>query len=123
MQKRLKQVLLYTAIALCAGLAYAWLVSKIGFGIPCIFHTVTGLDCPSCGVSRMCIALLQLRFADAFGYNPAMFCLLPLFLSVGIGWIIGYVRHGRTELQRWMYAAVIFMICVLILFGIARNLV
>lgn len=123
MQKRLKRVLLYTAIALCAGLGYAWLVSKIGVGVPCLYKTVTGLDCPSCGISRMCMALLQLRFADAFRYNPAIFCLLPLFAAVAIGWIVRYVRHGSVKLQRWMNISIIFMICALILFGIARNLV
>ncbi len=123
MQKRLKRVLLYTAIGLAVGLAYAWLISKIGFGIPCLFKTFTGLDCPSCGISRMCLALLQLRFADAFRYNPAIFCLLPLFSVLGIGWIVRYVRDGSVKLQRWMNGMVCFMICVLILFGFARNLV
>ena len=114
---------MYTAIALGAGLLYAWLISRIGFGIPCMFHMLTGLDCPSCGISRMCLALLQLRFADAFRYNPAIFCLLPLLLAVAVGWIVRYVRCGSVKLQRWMNIAVIFMICVLILFGFARNLV
>ena len=123
MQKRLKQVLLYTAIALSAGLLYAWLISRIGFGIPCMFHMLTGLDCPSCGISRMCMALLQLRFADAFRYNPAIFCLLPLLFAVAIGYIVRYVRYGSTKLSRWMNIAIVFMICVLILFGIARNLI
>lgn len=123
MQKRLKQVLLQVAIALAAGLLYAWLISKIGFGIPCLFKTVTGLDCPSCGISRMCMALLHLRFADAFRYNPAIFCLLPLLAAVAIAWIVRYVRYGSTNPQRWMNSAIIFMTCVLILFGIARNLV
>lgn len=123
MQQRLKRVLLYAAIVLCAGLGYALLVSETGFGIPCVFKTVTGLDCASCGVSRMCLSLLQLRFADAFRYNPAMFCLLPLFAAVVIVWIVRYVRCGSVKLQKWMNVAVVFMICVLILFGIARNLV
>lgn len=123
MQQRLKQVLLYTGIVLGAGLLYALLISRIGFGIPCIFHILTGLDCPSCGISRMCMALLQFRFADAFRYNPAIFCLLPLLLAVAIGYIVRYVRFGSTKTPRWMNIAIVFMICVLILFGIARNLV
>lgn len=115
--------MLYAAIVLCAGLLYAWLISAIGFGIPCMFHLITGLDCASCGVSRMCMALLQLRFAEAFRYNPAIFCLLPLGAAVGLAWIIRYVRTGNMKMQKWMHASVIFMIVVLILFGIARNLV
>ncbi|MBQ5390690.1 MAG: DUF2752 domain-containing protein [Clostridia bacterium] len=123
MQARLKRVLLYAAGTLTAGLLYALLIAKIGFGIPCMFYLLTGMECASCGISRMCMALLQFRFAEAFAYNPAIFCLLPLGAAVGIAWTVQYVRTGRTKMRRWMNIAVIFMIIVLILFGIARNLV
>ena len=123
MQKRLNRVLLCTGIALGAGLAYALLIRIVGFGIPCMFHMLTGLDCASCGISRMCMALLQLRFAEAFHHNPAIFCMLPLGAAVLLVWAVRYVRTGRKNLAPWMYAAIVFMAVVLILFGIVRNLV
>lgn len=123
MQVRLKRVLLYTMIALGVGLGYALIISRIGFGIPCFFNLVTGLDCASCGVSRMCMALLQFRFAEAFSYNPAIFCLLPLGAVVGISWIVSYVRTGKVKTAGWMNVSIVFMIVTLILFGIVRNLV
>ena len=82
MQKRLFRLLLGCGIALAAGLLYAHLVRVTGFGIPCIFHTITGLDCPSCGVTRMCMALLRLDFAAAFRYNAAILVLSPLGIAV-----------------------------------------
>ena len=99
------------------------LISRIGFGIPCMFHILTGLDCPSCGISRMCMALLQLRFADAFRYNPAIFCLLPLLLA-GLGSVslvlvtlIG-VFCFRERLTKKQLAAIAVILVSLLLLNI-----
>ena len=123
MRARLRRVLLCTAIALFFGLGYALWIKTVGFGIPCMLNLLTGLECPSCGISRMCMALLGLRFAEAFAYNPAIFCLLPLGIAVAGAWTVRYVRSGDVRLRKWMTASVFFMIFVLILFGILRNLV
>ena len=69
MGKRLRRVCLGAGVLLLCGLAYALWLRVGGFGIPCMFHTLTGLDCPSCGVTRMCMALLRLDFEAAFFIN------------------------------------------------------
>ena len=40
-----------------AGLLYGIFVSYTGLAIPCLFRKVTGLLCPGCGVTGMCVAL------------------------------------------------------------------
>lgn len=43
----------------------------------CLFHTVTGWDCPGCGSQRMGHALLHLDFAQAWRANALLLCVLP----------------------------------------------
>ena len=45
-----------------AGLLYGIFVSYTGLAIPCLFRKVTGLLCPGCGVTGMCVALVHLNW-------------------------------------------------------------
>ena len=64
----------------------------------CPFYVLTGLQCPGCGTSRGLHALLHLRLAEAWRYNPMMMASIPLIISftlfprlcknVIIGWIV-----------------------------------
>lgn len=66
----------------CAILAVALLYLFFHFsGIGCPLHFLTGINCPGCGMSRACLALLRLRFADAWHYHPLVYSL-PFALLV-----------------------------------------
>ena len=44
--------------------------------IECAFHNITGLPCPSCGLTRSFHSMAHLHFNDAFGLNwmgPVLF--------------------------------------------------
>ena len=43
----------------CAGAAYLAWIRRGGFAVPCLFHEVTGLQCPGCGVTRMIRAVSE----------------------------------------------------------------
>ena len=62
-KKRLKTLLCLCAALLLGGCAYAMLCAHLGYGVPCLFHSITGLQCPGCGVSRMFLCLLRLGLA------------------------------------------------------------
>ena len=47
---------------------------------PCLFHSLTDLACPGCGMTRACIALGQGKFGAAWSYHP--FSLLLVGLAV-----------------------------------------
>ena len=116
MHKRLRTLCIKTGGLLGAGLFYAFICILAGRPlIPCLFHTVTGLYCPGCGVSRMCLSLLRLDFASAVKANAAIFLLLPpgLFMA---GWT------GSTRLTRVQACVFYVMIGVLLVFGVLRNL-
>lgn len=44
----------------------------------CPFYVLTGLKCPGCGTLRGLHALMHLRFADAWHFNPLMVVSIPL---------------------------------------------
>ena len=121
-KKRLKTLVCLCAALLLGGCAYAMLCARLGYGIPCLFHWITGLQCPGCGVSRMFLCLLRLDLAGAWRYNPAVLCLLPAGLAVGADWAVRYVRTGSKRLAPWANWLVWGMIAVLLIFGIMRNL-
>ena len=122
-KKRLLRVLLLAAAGLLLGTAYALFVLRTGYGIPCMYKTLTGLDCPSCGISRTFLALFRLDIAAAFGYNPVILCLLPLWLVLGARWCFLYVRDGRGTPEKWMLATAVASMAVLVLYGIFRNFI
>lgn len=108
---------------LLAGGAYALVCSWLGFGIPCPFYMLTGLQCPGCGVSRMCLHLLHLDFIGAWQANPAILLLLPLGGWLALRIAIRYVRNGTRRLTRAENGAVWLMCAVLVCFGVIRNLI
>lgn len=123
MHKRFRILCIKTGGLIVAGLFYAFICSLAGRPlIPCLFHTVTGLYCPGCGVSRMCLALLHLDFAAALRANAAVFLLLPPGAIIAVQMAYRYVKTGSwqpTRIQNWiLYAMVVF----LLIFGLLRNL-
>ena len=122
MQKRLVRLFLWCGIACGAGLVYALFVRVIGFGIPCIFHVVTGFDCPSCGVTRTCLSLLRLDFAAAYRYNAAILVLSPLGIAVAARQAWLYVKTGHPKLSKIEMGIISFLIVALLVFGVWRNI-
>lgn len=89
----------------------------------CVFHDITGLHCPGCGMTRAAHAGLHGHVGDAFRYNPVGMVLLPVaFLGVGLevgGWVRGRPLPYRMSVGArgaWIIAG------VLIAFWILRNL-
>lgn len=121
-KKRLYHVTGIGLALLSVGILYGVFVKKTGWGIPCIFHLITGLKCPGCGVTRMFVALLGGDVRGAFEANPAVLILSPVFLWVFITYVAGYVKTGIWRLGRLQNGAVWLSAVVLIGYGIGRNI-
>ena len=101
---------------------YLFFMMKKHFLIPCIFHEITGLHCPGCGITRMIISILQLNLYQAFRYNMLIFVLFPFFLVLLFDYGISYFIKKEPlykKVSRIVWYIVIFL---LIVFGILRNI-
>lgn len=122
MASRVKKVTFGALILLSVGALYALFVTLTHKGIPCVFRLATGLECPGCGVSRMCLALIKFDFVTAFRANAAVFCLLPLMAATAGRLIFVYIKYGTLR-DKISEIAIWVMIAVLLVFGVLRNIV
>ncbi len=52
------------------------------FDIPCPFRSLTGIPCPTCGLTRSFAALTRLDFSESFYYHPLTILILALLYLV-----------------------------------------
>lgn len=85
----------------------------------CLFHTLTGYECPGCGSQRMLHALLHGDLAGAWRFNAFLLCSLPLLAL----YVYADLHPGR--LNRLLYHPVLVTSYVLLLaaWAIGRNLI
>lgn len=108
-----------TSIYITLLFAITYLCIKYNIYIPCIFHKITGLYCPGCGITRMIISLLKMNFCQAFRYNPLAFILLPLFICYYIIKYIFYLKNKQLIINNKVWYTILMIV---ILFGIIRNI-
>lgn len=96
-------------------------------GVPwlpsCLFHKLTGLHCPGCGMTRAAHAMFHGDIAGAFRFNPVGMVLLPVAL-VGVGLeVIGWARVKPFPYRLRTSPRVAWSIAILVIaFTIFRNL-
>ncbi len=87
-----------------------------GYRIPCIFHEITGLYCPGCGGTRMCLSLLKLDIYQAFRYNMLLTIAIPFII---LHFICRYIFKLKYKIPNWF---IYFLIVIVLVFGILRNI-
>lgn len=89
----------------------------------CMFHYLTGFNCPSCGIQRAGHHLLHLRFREAFLYNPFLVISVPYALAVLAVWaapasrLEGLRRFCYHRYTLWTYLVLVFA------WWIVRNII
>lgn len=103
------------------GLLYAFDPNSASSPFPgCLFHAITGLYCPGCGITRMLHALVHGDLARAASMNVLALAGLPVFgvfIAEQAGaprWLDGPLRRVLFDGRLWIGAAIAF--------GVLRNL-
>lgn len=122
MKKRIKKLIIVYAVILALLGAYAFVFFTFGIGFPCIFHLVTGLNCPGCGNSRAAQAFAQLRFMDGLRQNwlfpleMAYIAYLVIYISVR------YLKTGKVSMDPRPAWLNITVLSVLLAWWVVRNI-
>lgn len=118
----LKKSIKTNLILLLIGTIYLIWYRLTHIGIPCLFHLVTGLYCPGCGISRMFLAIIRLNFSHAFKSNCFVFILLPYGIFAYIRHYVFMIRgkvYRRKEFNRYVLIGIII---AALAFGVIRNI-
>lgn len=101
---------------LAVGGLTVWLGTFFGRPIQlCMFKELTGIPCPTCGLTRGTLCLLHGEPITAWGRNPFVFSLLGLFFLATMVRIVSArsVRIQLTDGQRktaWVLGTAAFLV-------------
>lgn len=123
MKKRLMRLLILILLVGLSGVSYGLFVKITGIAVPCVFRLVTGLQCPGCGVTHMCMALLQLDIQEAYNSHPMLFIQLPILAVIAVKNAIVYIRQGSYRLSKAETVVIYVCIALLLIFTVYRNLI
>ena len=62
----------------------------------CLFRTVTGFPCPSCGTTHSVLAILKGNFHEALKLNPFGFVVLPVILILPVWILLDLFRNNNS---------------------------
>ena len=110
-------------LVLCVLFVLYFVVSYyIHLYIPCLFHSLTGLLCPGCGITRMILSIFQGNFLVAFCYNKFLFLSFPIFVILFIDYVICIIRNVKPLYQKIpKNICYIYLVCLLV-FTVLRNI-
>lgn len=73
--------------AACGCVAVGLSDSDVSILPPCLFRTVTGLDCPGCGLSRGLRQLVRGHVGAALDHNVLLVVAVPLVAYLYLAWL------------------------------------
>ena len=92
--------------------------------IPCVFHKLTGLLCPGCGMTRSIIAISNGNLLKAIRYNFLIVLLIPLFSIYAFYNIYHLLEHKKLVSLSKFYPQklTLFFLIFCLVYGIVRNI-
>lgn len=95
----------YVALALTGGSLLTLLARRSGLHLPwqCPFRRVTGIPCPTCGLTRSLTACLGGQWSQGFSehvFGPPLLILALLWL---VGWVLELQRNRPLAWMAWLW--------------------
>lgn len=118
-KEKLKKSKKIIFITLLLFIIYLYLNKRFSFYIPCIFHKITHLYCPGCGITRMILSILKLNFYQAFRYNPLMFIMIPFIMTYEIIYYINWIHDKNYTISKKIWY---ILLIITIIYTILRNI-
>ncbi|MGC4955241.1 DUF2752 domain-containing protein [Actinomadura citrea] len=88
----------------------------------CPFLALTGFYCPGCGMTRLVYALAHGQVGTAFGLNPLLFVLLPVFGYLYARWTVRTAQGLPMGSALFKPAVAYSFVGLLFVYWVARNL-
>ncbi|MFI0371647.1 DUF2752 domain-containing protein [Actinomadura sp. 1N219] len=88
----------------------------------CPFLAMTGYYCPGCGMMRLVHALTHGDVGTAFGFNPLVFVLLPVFGYMFVRWTVLGARGMPMRSALFRPVVVYSFVGALAVYWVVRNL-
>ena len=95
--------------------------STHGFYPVCLFHAMTGLNCPGCGMTRSLYALLHGNFLLALKDN-ALFVLLVMAIGITSAYFIFQKLKNQPAVFKVSPKFLWPFLIIALVFAVARNL-
>jgi hypothetical protein len=112
----LKENRFYPFAVLSVVTGYAWVIINLiinkNADLPapglCIFKSVTGIPCPSCGSTRSVLSIVEGDFGQAMLYNPIGF-ILALMLVILPPWLFFDLITGKRSMHNFYNRAEFYL--------------
>jgi len=104
-----------------SGVLYTFSPTAHSFYPICVFHALTGWQCPGCGGTRALYHLLHLHVGQALQYNALVTVLAPMALVWFVYWYAAVVFRGYSPGLRVSRPVAVCLYVVVLFFAAARN--
>lgn len=104
-----------------SGVVYTFSPTAHNFYPICVFHALTGLQCPGCGGTRALYHLLHLHVGQALQYNALVTVLAPVAVAWFVFWYATVVFPGYSPGLRISRPVAVSLYLVVLFFAAARN--
>lgn len=122
MLSKIRHKALFTAsVIVVLGIVYYFVVVYTPFSIPCMFRKITGLACPGCGITALCVKLIRLDVISAVKENVGV---TAVAVSFAVWYVVKTIFRPKCMEKNSTFEKAFLIGCIvfLIAFGIVRNL-
>jgi len=120
MNQRVLRISIFIIAAGAILLLYFFVEPKNGNLPKCLFHELTGLYCPGCGVQRSFHALLNGHILTAIDYNLLFILFLPLIIYFILAFALGKKHPSSSFIYKPVFSFTV--VIVVVSFWVLRNI-